>query len=815
MLVRILFMGLLLLCEGAHCKVFMNASMPKQISRARAGARKSLSIIASTNFGGWIPLGPIGSATMEIVLEQLIANENWLPGYNFTIEMIDDQCLDEVLLQNFGSKLLNEISPSKNRIPLTIMGYCPVKGLSFVGNALSYYNFNVLTLSLTDKNYRLYPERYTAVHQLREMADVVSYQSVVALLVKMKWHSVSIFSDDEAYFNKMEDTLLNLVENTKTSIDFIGPKLLSLNENNVAEVEKTMQTFVELQSRIFLIHTMSSVDVSCWFHRYGLYGPNFVYVASTWNVFNPEMVVIPDYLHWCTKEMLKDVIGNWIYFGMGYMTEIYGANYTDSVGLRFHDVIAKLQEKIIDSDTVSARDIWWPEVYDPIVHGLIALNEAEAFLNDQFNSSLSEWTTDSRNYAEHGEVISSVIQRAIYNVNVFGAMGHYKFNQHTKRNSDGFKPNMFYQPRYQKNGDIITYPVSYYDDNAFEIHKLNGGFLFGGSKTIPKGYVTNVPYEVDLISQPVFIALCVLAALAISMTIFFISTLILSDKLSLFSESVQNRMKIFKNQDLLKAVGLIVFLSSVLATPNGTKGGNQIILHYACQAFLLATGHSLVVGATIWKTQKAKPLRVTVHHRTCSCQIIVLLLWLICQVALIGTFIGIGSFGKIKIFHLESYYSADKNTVYKPYRYQYGTDFLTQAGPASFGIFIAIMFSNVLAMLFCIFESYRTLKLLKNEISRHHYDDRNELALGDFKTSTVSLVANSVMICGIVFIGCLLSSQPNAITLLVSISVLAISISTIVIEFSTKLATQTIFRKQSRISTVVQRSMQPRSIIRM
>ena len=60
-------------------------------------------MIASINFSEYYGLGPIGSVPIELALEKMISDPNWLPGYNFTIKLIDDQCVDNVMIQQVFS----------------------------------------------------------------------------------------------------------------------------------------------------------------------------------------------------------------------------------------------------------------------------------------------------------------------------------------------------------------------------------------------------------------------------------------------------------------------------------------------------------------------------------------------------------------------------------------------------------------------------------------------------------------------------------------------------------------------------------------
>ena len=62
-------------------------------------------------------MGPIATLPMEMALKQLSTDPTWLPGYNFTVELIDDHCKDTLTIEEFGKRLLNEKELTVDRIP--------------------------------------------------------------------------------------------------------------------------------------------------------------------------------------------------------------------------------------------------------------------------------------------------------------------------------------------------------------------------------------------------------------------------------------------------------------------------------------------------------------------------------------------------------------------------------------------------------------------------------------------------------------------------------------------------------------------------
>ena len=763
-------------------QIRQNSSIPKQLYGTRNGATKHVSMVASVNYGGAIGFGPICTVSMDVALQKMISNENWLPGYNFSIELIDDRCQSSTLLHEYGKRVLNEKNQSKGRIPFTSMGYCLDVPLPYVGNIWNDYNFVATTLSTINSPQKL-PKTPKSVFELRDNYDLSSYKALAELLISVKWYTLAIFSIDAEYYSSMENILSDPKIGKNLTISYLGPKTSGVNEENIEQIKTAMETLVELEARVILVHVENAVPISCWLHRYGIYGPNYVFFGSTWLIFDPEEVTIPDYLHWCTKDMLKEVVESWIYFGMGFMKEVYGNDYIDSLGLTFRNVVDVLDKNIVDSTLIQTRDIWWPQCYDPTLVALYVVGEAEQILNKKFNSTLSEWTTDSVNFRENGQIISNVFKEAIYQIEVHGTLGFYDFNKETKANTEGLKPNMFYQARLYSNGTFQkAIPVVYYDDNGKSFHTLNGGFLFGESKAIPAGSVKYISYELEIISKPVFLALCILSILEIAVVMFLILTATGTLVCMKTDAHVKQRFEAFKYQDLTMAIGTIFYLSSVFATPHG-KLANNVKVYYICHALLMATGFSIVGAGLIWKLQEARKF-INPNPSTKWKQMIttkIPILWILFQVTLIAVFIGLGSFDNIQAVDLETFYSKDKTIIYKPYRYEYGIDFFKNAGKTATAVFIVLFASSVVVFSELVFHSYRVVRIMKIQSARFYFENVNSFhAKEDFTLTLNTLMFSSVLLSGIGFLSFGFMSDPSKLVFVSPIAVLAISLAIII-----------------------------------
>ena len=481
----------------SNCQVWMNSTMDKELTveDSRRGRNKSLSLLMSMNYGGHLGFGPICSKSVDLVLERLHSNDDWLPGYNLKLELIDDKCSNALTVSEICEKLFKD-DKRNGRIPFMILGGCTTEGTALVAQVLKQINFTATTWLVKKTDVSTKPIKYNAVYQTsNQVRDL--YFAVLRHLQTMNWRTIGIFSEDNEFFNEMEKIIKEIISFHKMNISIahIGPKVPTLDVTSVENVIEMMDKLKEAEIRIIIGHTNSHIEFSCWLYKYGMFGPRYVILGTTWAIFDPQTAKIPQYLDWCTKEMLRDVVESWIFFGFGGPVNIYGENYTDSLGLKFQDVVNTLEEKIFDSSSVPRRDLWWPECYDPTLNALFAINEAEKVLKNKFNSTLADWTTESVNFAKNSGFIARILRQGVHNIDVHGATGYYNYDSVTLKNSNGFKPSIFYQLRYKQskqtnqNQNLQRISVSFYKSNEDLFVPMNGGFLFGGTKDIPSDNV--------------------------------------------------------------------------------------------------------------------------------------------------------------------------------------------------------------------------------------------------------------------------------------------------------------------------------------
>ena len=155
MVVALAFLCLLKFAIGSGV-VFMNSTMPSIISNTLnnhhqqqlRSASPTLTFPASINFGGFAyALGPLCTKSMEIALDQLHKNEQFLPGYQLAIETIDDQCDDSTTVAKVVQMLNNDGQQKStiNRLPLLLITMCALKGQSLSAKLAPQYNFTAVS----------------------------------------------------------------------------------------------------------------------------------------------------------------------------------------------------------------------------------------------------------------------------------------------------------------------------------------------------------------------------------------------------------------------------------------------------------------------------------------------------------------------------------------------------------------------------------------------------------------------------------------------------------------------------------------------
>ena len=101
---------------------------------------KLITLLVSTTFSGEMPVGSIASKSMELALDRLYLQPDWLSDYNIALELVDNQCVDSKTVNLVVPKLRDPTS-SINRFPLFLDPGCEAFGLKTVAESLKYFNY--------------------------------------------------------------------------------------------------------------------------------------------------------------------------------------------------------------------------------------------------------------------------------------------------------------------------------------------------------------------------------------------------------------------------------------------------------------------------------------------------------------------------------------------------------------------------------------------------------------------------------------------------------------------------------------------------
>ena len=200
--------------------VTMNSSIDDYLETPRDNNSTILSLLAMVNYGGdSYPVGPLCTKAIQIALNQMAKNDDWLPGYSLRFNLFDDKCTMELPIQ---ATIKNLRSPSwtSNPLPISFLSGCysPIlvssimKNFNHLGVILRVNNtfqmavepffcfFHQFTFATGETtatpttNGALFPLVYRDFDQ-----DLSS----IRLLQKFQWPHVALFSDNEYFFNSV------------------------------------------------------------------------------------------------------------------------------------------------------------------------------------------------------------------------------------------------------------------------------------------------------------------------------------------------------------------------------------------------------------------------------------------------------------------------------------------------------------------------------------------------------------------------------------------------------------------------------------
>ena len=362
-----------------------------------------------------------------------------------------------------------------------------------------------------------------------------------------------------------------MTENLLPWIEFNNLTVLAISKpshfsESSEEMEQEMMRLKQVDARIIITLSDSPVALSCWMHRFGMFGPEFVIIGNVWSEFEPD---IPEYIsEWCTSETLSQVIENWIFIGQGSNVDLFGNSFNDSTGLTVEDFLHRLDSLVVDGSSHPDSD-WAPKCYDIALLMGYVIGEAEKSIRTKLNSTIETLAADPR----QSSLLLSAIEEALFNVQVTGQKGVYNFERKTKGNTGGYVPVIFYQRIYDSSkSNLERRAVGYMATFEESVNDLNGGFVFRTKNgQPPRGYAKVVTYQRKIV-QPVEYWVY------ISISILLITLIILLNIANRVSNPRQWK------DNALPSMGIIVILCHIFANPINNHFTNFAV---HCSAILL------------------------------------------------------------------------------------------------------------------------------------------------------------------------------------------------------------------------------------
>ena len=291
-----------------------------------------------------------------------------------------------------------------------------------------------------------------------------------------------------SFFYQVTEVLLPLFELNNLTVATI-----SNYSESIEEMEQEMKQLKRVEARIIICPSGSPIAMSCWLHRFGMFGPEFVIIGSIWYEFEPDTAEIPDYISdWCNAEILSEMIQNWIFVGQGSNNELFGDSFTDSNGLNRKAFFNQLDSLVVDASSNLDSD-WALKCYDIALLMGTVIGEAEHLIQSKLNSTMKTLVAD----LQQSLILLSMIEGTLFKVNVTGQKGNYKFEKATNGNTGGYVPVLFYQKIYNPyENKLKRSAVGYMATFEEGVKDLNGGFVFRTKNgQPPRGFAKVITYQ--------------------------------------------------------------------------------------------------------------------------------------------------------------------------------------------------------------------------------------------------------------------------------------------------------------------------------
>ena len=177
------------------------------------GSATILSVMAMVNYGGdSYPVGPLCTKAIQIALNQLAIDDNWLPGHSLRFQLFDDQCNNSLTV----SKVVENIQSSLTSLPMSFLSGCLTTVIPIASEVMKNFNnfgvcseqgfhdfcfyFSLSKFTFATGETTATPKTNGAMFPL-VYSDFDQDLDFIRVLQKFHWSQVALFSENEQFFN--------------------------------------------------------------------------------------------------------------------------------------------------------------------------------------------------------------------------------------------------------------------------------------------------------------------------------------------------------------------------------------------------------------------------------------------------------------------------------------------------------------------------------------------------------------------------------------------------------------------------------------
>ena len=380
-------------------------------------------------------MGSVFVASPLEALRRLRSFENLLPNYDVDIEWIDDWCTSSIHVTEIG-KRFHASEKSSNRLPIVSTAGCDGVGLKLIGEVASYFNHISFTWACSNRAVFNDRDRFGSLFPLGESYREI-YRSITLFIERYNWTKVALITERNNFYGDISEILFQLLRESNIEISFF--QRVAYQEYDEEEHNQVMTEMAGVDPRIIIVYADFSVAKVCWFHRMGLYGPNyvfFIFALSDLSDFT-NIYIMPEIADWCSETMVREVLETTFLFG-----ETSRAKFVehDDFGVSLEEYDRTMNEHVENIGGEWSFGCCRLFTHDLTMFIGLVLNKTEEILQTTRNETLSDWFVDSENFQANGSVISSILKESIYQVSYRGLSGEINFDPATKMNTLGYTP---------------------------------------------------------------------------------------------------------------------------------------------------------------------------------------------------------------------------------------------------------------------------------------------------------------------------------------------------------------------------------------